>query len=59
MSSLIPVWAFASDELAECRVLAVPPDQECVLTRRLPYTSLWARVNVLTRGRPLAMAPAG
>jgi hypothetical protein len=32
-----------------------------VLGRRsgLQHTSLWARVNVLTRGRLLAMAPAG
>ena len=32
-----------------------------VLGRRygLQHTSLWARINVLTRGRLLAMAPAG
>jgi hypothetical protein len=32
-----------------------------VLGRRygLQHTGLWARINVLTRGRLLAMAPAG
>jgi hypothetical protein len=54
----LPAWG-RTDELA-CALEHLGA-AATVIGRRygLQHTSLWARVNVLTRGRLLAMAPAG